>query len=49
MGLPATGNRVSFDIIDMLRVEGGKLLEHWCVVDQLALLRGVGAIPQAAA
>lgn len=49
LGLPPTGNRVSFDIIDILRVEDGKLLEHWCVVDQLTLLRGVGAIPQAAA
>ena len=45
MGLPPTGNRVSFDIIDILRVEDGKLLEHWCVVDQLALMRGVGALP----
>jgi predicted ester cyclase len=40
-----TGNRVAFDVVDVLRVERGQILEHWCVVDRLALLQGVGALP----
>src|SRR4029078_4246013 len=46
MGLPPTGNRVAFDVIDILRLRDGKPVEHWNVVDQLALLRGVGALPK---
>ncbi len=41
LGLPPTGKRVSFDVIDILRLADGKVLERWCVVDQLALLRAV--------
>jgi len=45
LGLPPTGNHVAFDVIDILRVVDGKIHEHWCVVDRLALLAGVGAVP----
>jgi predicted ester cyclase len=41
LGLPPTGRRVSFDVIDIVRLAEGKMLERWCVVDQLALVRGV--------
>ena len=43
MGLRPTGNRVSFEVIDILRLAEGKVLERWCVVDQLALLRAIRA------
>ena len=46
MGLPPTGNRVSFEVIDILRLADGKVIERWCVVDQLALLRGVRSLPK---
>ena len=42
-GLPPTGNRVSFEVIDILRVVNGKVVERWAVVDELALLRGIRA------
>jgi predicted ester cyclase len=31
--------------IDVHRVEGGRLAEHWHVVDQLALLQQLGVLP----
>lgn len=48
MGIPPSGNEVAFDIIDVFTVRAGKLVEHWSVVDQLALMRQIGAIPSAA-
>lgn len=49
MGRPPTGNRVSFEVIDILRLAEGKVLERWSVVDQLALLRGVRSLPKPSA
>jgi predicted ester cyclase len=45
MGLPPTGNAVSFDVIDIVRIRDGQLIEHWNVVDQLTLLRQLGLVP----
>lgn len=45
MGIPATGNAVRFDVIDILTVRDGRMREHWNVVDGLALMIGVGAVP----
>jgi steroid delta-isomerase-like uncharacterized protein len=44
-GVPATQRPVAFDVIDILRVEDGRLAEHWCVLDQFALMSQIGAIP----
>jgi predicted ester cyclase len=41
MGVPASGNEVHFDVIDILRLEDGKLVEHWNVVDMPTLLRQI--------
>ena len=45
MGIPATGRSVAFDVIDILRVQNGKITDHWNVVDQLGLMHQIGAIP----
>ena len=45
MGIPATGNPVAFDVIDIVRVRDGQLVEHWNVVDALVLMQQVGAVP----
>ena len=45
MGIPPTGRRVSFDVIDILRVSGGKFVEHWGVMDSSALMQQLGVIP----
>ena len=45
MGIPPSGRSVAFDVIDFLRVRDGKIIGHWNVVDQLGLMRQIGAIP----
>ncbi|MGI9084927.1 MAG: ester cyclase [Aeromicrobium sp.] len=44
-GIPATGRSFSVAGIDIYRVEGDRLAEHWHVIDQLALLGQLGVLP----
>jgi steroid delta-isomerase-like uncharacterized protein len=44
MGVPATGNPVSFDAIDILTFRDGLMREHRVVVDQLTLMQQIGAL-----
>jgi len=44
LGVPASGNPVSFDAIDILTIRDGLIREHRVVVDQLALLKQIGAL-----
>ncbi len=43
MGIAATGKRVAFSGIDIVRVSGGKIVEHWESFDQLGLMQQLGA------
>jgi steroid delta-isomerase-like uncharacterized protein len=43
-GVPASGNEVEFDVVDIVRLEDGKLAEHWNVVDIPTLMRQIGAL-----
>jgi steroid delta-isomerase-like uncharacterized protein len=43
LGVAASGRSVEFEVIDILKVEGGRITEHRHVIDQLALLRQLGA------
>lgn len=45
MGVAATGKSVEFESIDIIRVEDGKVAEHWGVTDTLSLMQQLGAIP----
>ena len=45
MGIPPSGAQVAFDVIDLVRVRNGKMVEHWNVVDAMALMTQIGAIP----
>ncbi len=47
MGRPPTGKPVEVDVIDILRFEDGRAVEHWGVADQLGLLQQLGAGPGA--
>jgi predicted ester cyclase len=38
-------NFADFDVIDIVRVRGGRIVEHWNVVDQLSLLRQLRVVP----
>jgi steroid delta-isomerase-like uncharacterized protein len=44
IGVEPTGNRISFEAIDILTVSEGKIREHRVIFDQLGLLQQLGAI-----
>jgi steroid delta-isomerase-like uncharacterized protein len=44
-GVPPTGKPLSIEVIDILRVRDGKITDHWNLVDQLGLMRQLGAVP----
>ena len=44
-GIPASGNRVEFRVIDLVRYRDGQLFEHWAVADAVTLLRQIGTLP----
>jgi len=46
-GMPPTGKDIKVDIIQVQRVEGGKVVEEWEVWDQLEMMRQLGVIPPA--
>ena len=45
MGVPPTEKSVSFGVIDIIRVAGGKFVEHWGQMDSMGLMQQLGAIP----
>jgi len=45
MGMPPTGRQVKFRGITQLRIEKGLCAEAWTVLDQMALMQQLGAIP----
>lgn len=45
MGIPATGNEVSVDIIDIFAVDGDLITEHWTVGDMLTMMQQLGVVP----
>jgi len=45
MGIPATGKSISIGVIDIIRIAGGKLVEHWGQMDSMGLMQQIGAIP----
>ncbi len=45
MGIPATGRKVSVDVMDILTVADGRITEHWTVGDMLGMLQQLGVVP----
>jgi steroid delta-isomerase-like uncharacterized protein len=45
MGIPPTGKRVSFGVIDVIRIAGGKVVELWGQMDSMRMMQQLGAIP----
>ena len=46
MGMPATGKGVDVQLIDMfLFGDDGRVHEHWGVIDALAMMQQLGAVP----
>lgn len=46
MGIPPTGKRVTVTLIDINRIEGGKLVERWAEQDNLGMMQQLGVISQ---
>ena len=44
LGIKASGQKYSFDAVDIFRVQDGKLAEHWDVMDIYGLFKQLGAI-----
>ncbi|HET7490205.1 MAG TPA: ester cyclase [Acidimicrobiales bacterium] len=46
MGVPATGNAVDIQLIDIMRFDdAGLVCEHWGVADMLSLMQQLGVVP----
>jgi predicted ester cyclase len=45
LGVPPTGRELSWTEMHIARCAGGKIVEHWAVVDRAAILEQLGAIP----
>jgi steroid delta-isomerase-like uncharacterized protein len=46
LGMAPTGRAISFDVVDFVRIENGRIAEHWNVVDLMGLLQQLGAGPR---
>ncbi|MEV7647567.1 ester cyclase [Arthrobacter sp. NPDC089319] len=44
MGTAPTGNTVEFSGIDIIRVQDGKVVEHWGATNMLKMLQQIGAV-----
>jgi predicted ester cyclase len=44
-GVEPTGAEVEIHVIDIVRVQDGRIVEHWNCVDRLGLLAQLGALP----
>jgi predicted ester cyclase len=45
MGIAPTGKSVSFGVFDIVRIAGGKFVEHWGMMDNLSMMQQLGVIP----
>jgi predicted ester cyclase len=44
-GISPTGKEVTFGLFITYRIAGGKIIDHWMLVDGLSLLQQLGAVP----
>ena len=45
MGIPPTGKRISINVIDILGMAEGKCVEHWGIMDSMAMMQQLGVVP----
>jgi steroid delta-isomerase-like uncharacterized protein len=43
LGIPATGRKIHFETVDVMRVRAGKITEHWGVANLFSLMQQLGA------
>jgi predicted SnoaL-like aldol condensation-catalyzing enzyme len=44
IGQAATGNKLNFDVVDIFRIQDGRIAEHWDVADTYLLFSQIGRI-----
>ncbi len=44
MGVPATGKQVSMNEFHLVRMQDGKMVEHWGVEDNMAMMTQLGVV-----
>jgi len=42
LGIPPTGRPICVDAIDILRIEDGRVVEHWGIADSTTMVRQLG-------
>ena len=45
LGVPATGRKIHFETVDAMRVQRGRITEHWGVANLFSVLQQLGAWP----
>jgi steroid delta-isomerase-like uncharacterized protein len=45
LGVAPTGRRIQFETVDVMRVQGGRITEHWGVANLFSLKQQLGASP----
>ena len=45
MGIPPTGHRVYLGVFDIVRIADGMIVEHWGLMDNMALMQQIGVMP----
>jgi steroid delta-isomerase-like uncharacterized protein len=45
MGMPPTGRTFEALTLDMIHVRDGKVVEHWGLIDQMAMMAQLGLLP----
>lgn len=43
--MPATGKRIDVAVLDLFQIRKGVLVEHWAQLDNLGMLKQLGALP----
>jgi predicted ester cyclase len=44
MGFAPTGKKLTIEMVDIIRVDNGKLVEYWDITDRMDFLQQIGAI-----
>lgn len=45
-GIPATGKQATFDAVMTSRIEDGKIVEIWALLDSMSLMQQLGVVPR---
>ena len=43
--MAATGRKIDIDVLDLFQIRDGVLIEHWALLDNLGMLKQLGALP----